>query len=387
MKKLILLISIFLLAAATSAQSTWPVFINGIYYNESNGEAVVVSGEYPDGYPTGTIVIPDHITVNNQDYPVTTLNPESLVWIRNGQILVLPPSITAIDYHVVGEGAVVQIPEDNNIMHIFHSGLEKAQLPETIHLPEIKTLGAGALCGTEPSKAIVLGPNLSILGDCFGESPSIRIKDNTDLNSTGSTLTIGKHALNCILCKEFRFPTKAHLILGDEIATGCKNLERVVFPDIREIEYDPIARYDDFASITTVCSNLFTDCAMLKEAVCLGSIPPEFNIPQRFFDGGYVNQPTTVFRVIDNCENCTLKVPAGSEELYRAHPVWGLFKHIVGFENGDYTFDAIDSPDFDTETPDSTPRYFNLQGIEVNRPANGDIYIRRTGTKTQKIIF
>lgn len=387
MKKLTLLISIFLLAASASAQSTWPVFINGIHYNESNGEAVVISGEYPDGYPTGTIVIPDHITVNNQDYPVTTLDSRSLSWIKNGQILVLPSSITTIDSNVVGEGAVVQIPEDNNIEHIFHSGLEFAQLPETIHLPKIKTLGAGALCGTVPSESIVLGPDLIILGHYFGETPSIQIQENTDLNSTGSTLTIGKKALSGILCKEFRFPTKAHLILGDEIATGCKNLERVVFPDIREIDYNPIARYDDFTSITAVCSNLFTDCPMLKEAVCLGSTPPEFNIPQRFFDGGYVDQPTTVFRIIDNCENCTLKVPAGSEELYRAHPVWGLFKHIVAFENGDYTFDSIDSSEVDSETPDSTPRYFNLQGIEVSRPANGDIYIRRTGTKTEKIIF
>lgn len=387
MKKLTLLISIFLLAASASAQSAWPVFINGIYYNESNGEAVVISGEYPDGYPTGTIVIPDHITVNNQDYPVTTLSSSSLHWIKNGQILVLPSSITAIDSYVVGEGAVVQIPENNNIEHIFHGALECAQLPETIHLPKIKTLGAGALCGAVPSRSIVLGPDLITLGHYFGVTPSIQIKENTDLNSSGSTLTIGKKALNGILCREFCFPTKAHLILGDEIATGCKNLERVVFPDISEIDYNPIARYDDFTSITTVCSNLFTDCPMLKEAVCLGSIPPEFNIPQRFFDGGYVDQPTTVFRVIDNCENYTLKVPAGSEELYRAHPVWGLFKHIVGFENGDYTFDAIDSPDVDSGTLDSTPRYFNLQGIEVNRPANGDIYIRRTGTKTQKIIF
>lgn len=385
MKKLTLLISIFLLAATASAESIWPVFINGIYYNESNGEAVVVSGEYPDGYPTGTIVIPDHITVNNQDYPVTTLGPESLNWIRNGQILVLPSSITAIDSYVVGEGAVVQIPEDNNIEHIFHGALECAQLPETIHLPKIKTLGAGVLCGTEPSESIVLGPDLSILGNCFGETPSIRIKENTDPNSHGSTLTIGKKALNGILCKEFCFPTKAHLILGDEIGTKCKNLERVVFPDYKEIDYDPIARYDDFTSITTVCSNLFTNCPMLKEAVCLGATPPEFNIPQRFFEEGYVNQPTKVFRIIDNCENCILKVPAGSEELYRAHPVWGLFKQIVGFENGNYN--AIDPPDIDTENTQECTRYFNLNGIEVDHPANGNLYIRRSATKTEKIIF
>ena len=118
MKKLTLLISIFLLAASALTQSTWPVFINGIYYSESNGEAVVISGEYPDGYPTGTIVIPDHITVNNQDHPVTTLSSSSLHWIKNGQILVLPSSITAIGSPYVDSGTLDSTPRYFNIQGI-----------------------------------------------------------------------------------------------------------------------------------------------------------------------------------------------------------------------------------------------------------------------------
>lgn len=385
MKKLILLISIFVLSATASAVPEWTSYINGIYYCEYNGEAAVIPGEYPDGHPTGAIVIPDHITMNGKDYSVTTLTGSSLSWLKSDQTLVLPASITTIGFDVVSGNAVVQIPENNNLEHIYHLAFDSAQLPETIHLPKIKTLGASAFNSSTPVKTIVLGPDLTVLGDFFSEFESILIQDNTDPNSPGSELTIGKHALSGMSGKEFKFPTKAHLILGDEIGTKCKNLERVVFPDYKEIDYDPIARYDDFTSITTVCSNLFTNCPMLKEAVCLGATPPEFNIPQRFFEEGYVNQPTKVFRIIDNCENCILKVPAGSEELYRAHPVWGLFKQIVGFENGNYN--AIDPPDIDTENTQECTRYFNLNGIEVDHPANGNLYIRRSATKTEKIIF
>ncbi len=47
----------------------------------------------------------------------------------------------------------------------------------------------------------------------------------------------------------------------------------------------------------------------------------------------------------------------------------------------------IDSvKEFDEETAAATPRYFNLQGVEVERPANG-LYIVKRGSQTEKVFF
>ena len=83
-------------------------------------------------------------------------------------------------------------------------------------------------------------------------------------------------------------------------------------------------------------------------------------------------------------DGCVLKVPAGSEALYRAHPVWGRFQTILGFENGDYNLVSINSVEADK---DATPVYYNLQGIQVKEPVKGQLYIRKAGAETTKVIL
>ena len=36
---------------------------------------------------------------------------------------------------------------------------------------------------------------------------------------------------------------------------------------------------------------------------------------------------------------------------------------------------------------DNTPVYYNLQGYSVDNPVRGSLYIRRQGTRTDKIVF
>lgn len=70
--------------------------------------------------------------------------------------------------------------------------------------------------------------------------------------------------------------------------------------------------------------------------------------------------------ILDDYSNCVLKVPAGSEDAYRADPVWGKFLSIEGFQPGEYADAGIS--DIDSGATDtSAPEYYNLQGIHVNK--------------------
>ena len=88
---------------------------------------------------------------------------------------------------------------------------------------------------------------------------------------------------------------------------------------------------------------------------------------------------------MDNIDDCVLKVPAGSEELYRADPVWGKFKTIYGFENGDYT--SIVMPEVAAPEAEAVPLYHNLQGMRVEHPVRGQLYIRTVGSRTDKVVY
>ena len=125
---------------------------------------------------------------------------------------------------------------------------------------------------------------------------------------------------------------------------------------------------------------LIAGCFKLKDVVCLGNVPPEItgiNNTAKYNDH-------TGFWITDNMDQCILKVPAGSEQAYRDHPIWGKFKTILGFENGDYTsISSVPSAD----SNDAAPVYYNLQGIKVSNPAKGQLYIRTIGSKAEKVIF
>jgi hypothetical protein len=55
----------------------------------------------------------------------------------------------------------------------------------------------------------------------------------------------------------------------------------------------------------------------------------------------------------------------------------------IAVEAGSSAIPAVNS---DTTT-NATTEYFNLQGMRVNHPENGELYIRRQGNKVDKILM
>ena len=178
--------------------------------------------------------------------------------------------------------------------------------------------------------------------------------------------------------REFKFP-EMRVSLGSETFSLCPDLERIIFPNqpyMRDV-YDsnnlkPQTRY------------IIKECPSLKEIVVMSSVPTK--IYTYWYHPALVPPPPyDATPIIDDHSQCVLKVPQGSEELYRADPVWGRFERIEGFAPGEYT-GISEAPVAEVES-EVTTVYYNLQGMSVKEPVKGQLYIRRTGAKTAKIIY
>lgn len=83
--------------------------------------------------------------------------------------------------------------------------------------------------------------------------------------------------------------------------------------------------------------NLINKCANLKEVVSLNPLPPVIHESGRKMGPYFVH-------ITDQLETAVLRVPKGSEELYRADAVWGEFKNIQGFDPGSLTASELLMP-------------------------------------------
>ena len=101
----------------------------------------------------------------------------------------------------------------------------------------------------------------------------------------------------------------------------------------------------------------------------------------------YVADPADIALDLDvfsgvNKESCTLMVPQGSGDLYRAASQWKDFTYIMEFETG------IDNVATDAANADAPAVFYNLNGVAM--PA-GDLapglYIRRQGTDVSKVLI
>ncbi len=403
MKKII---TMMLAMAALSVGATEKkYYVDGLFYELIGGDgaktAQVVSAEYsefPDGFPEGDIVVPETVAIEGESYKVTNIGDGALYFDMEKRKIYLPSSIAGIgnaafgDYiqwGFAGNERTVEMAIPESVEIIGTSGLSYINAQEELNLPNIKKIYACGLYNVS-SRKIALGPELKVVGNgafvgC--ELDELVFEDELAPRSDDSPM-LARRAFNEIKLKELKMPKWEHMRLGDCVGFNCRILERVIFPDIKTIEYC----YNDgpsgepWITLTPVIYGyFFMSCPKLKEMVCLGDIPPQItNIDKLDQYRGILQRGTDTFDFMDNMDGCVLKVPAGSEALYRAHPVWGRFQTILGFENGDYNLVSINSVEADK---DVTPVYYNLQGIQVKEPVKGQLYIRKAGAETTKVIM
>lgn len=181
----------------------------------------------------------------------------------------------------------------------------------------------------------------------------IVFEDNPD-----GKLNINTHCFACSQLKKLVLPNTA-LRLSLEFVHENPSLESVVFSYGDSISFGG----DNQTVYMVECCfaqsrNLINKCANLKEVVSLNPLPPVIHESGRKMGPYFVH-------ITDQLETAVLRVPKGSEELYRADAVWGEFKNIQGFDPGEYdgigTVDAVNEP----EAAKAVKVCVNADGIKV----------------------
>ena len=405
MKKMILALSAALAVTGNAyAQNGTGAYIDGIYYesyiDQQNGNeyAAVAYNTYPDGYPETDIIIPKTVTINGKTLEVKRISAGALDWVvyKNIRHIALPDGIISIDECAIGSptpneeyARTVSVDLPESIETLYDACLCSTIIKEDLNLPNIRSIGPMTLSDT-PIKKLTLGGNLSAVGWLAFSGADIEELIFEDDNHTdyffGLKPFLSNGAFDGMKIKELKLPKWNNMVIGDCVAANCPQLERVVFPDIPYFEYGYSSySYMNVTLIMGIYGYFFKDCPNLHEVVCLGMEPPAILGLEKFASVDVLRyNGCQTFEFMDNIDNCILKVPAGSEQAYRNDPVWGKFKTILGFENGDYTsISSVPSAD----SNDAVPVYYNLQGIKVSNPAKGQLYIRATGSTAEKVIF
>ena len=253
--------------------------------------------------------------------------------------------------------------------------------------------GTNVINGLDLSKAIIVGSNAlsntqttrCTFGSWMWKLQSLVFTDSdiADISFVenecdyDAVLKFGTRTFyNCKL-KEVRLP-KRYMGIPWGMFNNCPNLERIIFPAAEKLR--PLgSNYTIFTGMEGYPfyneQSMIYNCPNLKEVVCLASEP----IPFRYYSE--LEEICTDVTLLDDYSSCVLKVPAGSEDAYRADPVWGQFKYIKGFEPGEYT----DIESVGTDAPSVLQTALKLtvghNGLTQQLPeGNVEIY-NPTGTK------
>lgn len=410
MKKILFLMAIAAMALGVGAQERYDFKVDGIYYSYVDGEDgdhVKVTSRYTyeynsstDKYKTkqvsykGPLAVPKEVRYNDKVYTVREIdycafcNCTGLTW------LTLPESIKYIGASAISNCGSLRLDLPESIQELGGYVFEGTVVENTqvLELPNLYTLDYYAMCGAS-FKKVVIGGNIHWLqsqtfANC--EVESIEFLSNDRQQQHDERLCFFVKGLAGFKGTEIRFPNRVFSVSYENIA-DCPNLERVYFPPVERLGHsrDAYCWYSQSGAegggmgdgpLEFGTMHIIARCPNLKEVICYGTTPPGF---YRFgniqYDENYMDYVT----VTDN-EDCVLKVPAGSENLYRLDPVWGHFKTIEGFEPGEYTgvYEVAA-----VETPYEQPVYYNLQGQRIDHPQPGHLYIRKQGSQVKKMVY
>ncbi|MBR6338880.1 MAG: leucine-rich repeat protein, partial [Alloprevotella sp.] len=122
------------------------------------------------------------------------------------------------------------------------------------------------------------------------------------------------------------------------------------------------------SSVTSIEERAFYNCIGLEDIYALRTDPEAYNCDRDAFN----NVPT---------RTCTLHVPKGSKEAYKAIEPWSYFANIV--EEEDLT--AIQPL---TLTPtEAGESYYNLQGQRIAEPQRGQLVVVRYSDGTSRKMY
>lgn len=237
------------------------------------------------------VVIPETVyDENGRSYTVTNIADESINYVGIG-ILALPPTIESLNRGIcmVFGLSDIYLPaglkEINGILHC--SSLKNIHIPWNVEIIKKNSLWD---CGL---KKVYLPPTVKTLEDkVLSQCDSLTIAMLSEVES------MGKECFSD--CKSYMWANIPETLrtMGDGCFNGCSTMELVSLP------WSEIKMND-----------CFNGCPSINRIEVLATEPYPF--------------PANCFIDVDR-SSCTLAVPVGSEDKYRAVEGWKEFHNIVG---------------------------------------------------------
>ena len=388
----------FLSATKAHAEVLDTVLVDGIRYelNLFNNKytASVLSADDDVYNPdckrySGIVTINPYVRYNDVDYKVTSVWNYAFYKCADLEEIILPNTITDIYSYAFAECGDLKLELPSSVEGIGNQAFMNTNFFPPLDFRNVKHFDLYAFEGVTFNE-VTLGADLEGLRSMsFTKSPIEKLIFEESENISDKYLYLYVYTFYRSNLHELQLPER-RLFFSNYVCAEMPNLERVILPDVKKIRY----KYDVYSYQAELMIPYFTSergeeiitkCPRLKEIVSLAATPPQFYYTTYNFSTKKEEERSIEPPIIDDHSQYVLKVPQGSEELYRADPVWGRFERIEGFAPGEYTgISEAPVTDFESE---AAPVYYNLQGMQVKEPVKGQLYIRRTGAKTAKIVY
>ncbi len=321
---------------------------DGIYYNitsETTAEVTFEISEFtPTGNYTGSITIPATASDGETAYTVTAIGYNAFYKCSGLTEITLPETIETIgEMAFIGCGNLESITVPDGVTEIGASAFESCGALTAATLPEsLETIGISVFSGCENLASVNIPDAITeIKANTFSYCSSLASIDIPD-----GVTAIGSYAFSsCSSLASVDIPDGVTSI-GEGAFSGCNSLESIIIPDaISEIGASTFSRCTALAEVTlpenleSIGDGAFSSCSSLTGITIPGSV---VSIGSNAFNActtlaeitSLATEPPVCgsgcFTLVDQ-ENCTLTVPEGTADDYRAAGEWKYF-YIVEYD-------------------------------------------------------
>ena len=326
--------------------SAYDVEVDGIYYNLAKKFAFVTSG---DNKYVGDIVIPESITVNEENYTVTEIQEEAFYWCFGLTSVTIPNSVTSIGEKAFENcSGLTSVTIPNSVTNIGYGAFRGCSRLTSVTIPNsVTSIGEFAFSNCRGLTSVTIPNSLTRIEDstfsgCSGLT-SVTIPNSvtsiggsafrncsglTSVTIPNSVTSIGDYTFDgCSALTSFTIPN-AVTGIGGSAFRNCSGLTSATIPNsVTFIGYEAFKGCNRLVSITigsgvdTIRSLAFAECNNIETVTCLAENVP--NTSSDAFDKSLI-------------EYSTLIVPESAFQAYKTSAPWsgfGAFKTVEGTGN------------------------------------------------------
>ena len=309
-----------------------------------------------EGYNKPVIEIPETVTFDGEQYPVTSIGVSAFSDSQTERI-VIPPSVTRLCSYAFKRfhTNTLEIPATVERIDNYcftESVMDSLLLPESIDLTSLPFMDIDMGTYYAPLatvKYIRLPKGMTTIED--------KMFMNVDLSKgieiSEALTSIGVSAFERSNLRSIHLP-EGFTYIGPRAFAECWSLKSITIP----------------AGVKKITSCLFANTP-LDTLYMMSPIPPEAEVPL-FVDNNSDKDPWAKLPV--------LAVPNGCKELYQNAYVWSFFDRIIEFD----TAADINSP---RQASIGVEGYYNLYGQRLPMPRKGIVVVRSADGKVQKKLF